>query len=152
MRIKWINDLVDSEGNFRPHLLPVDPTLHWANPPGDEAGTDAARLPHRHHGLEHRPNVAKDIPDGFATNVQAGHVGKLSRRPQSRQVWAPSTATRPSAHQRSGRATTKSKVCDRSGRLDDASQSPERLGTAHLRTRTPGQVSQRHAGQHHFNR
>jgi FtsP/CotA-like multicopper oxidase with cupredoxin domain len=32
-RIKWINDLVDANGNFLPHLLPVDPTLHWANPP-----------------------------------------------------------------------------------------------------------------------
>ena len=34
VRVKWINELVDSEGNYRPHLLPVDPTLHWANPPG----------------------------------------------------------------------------------------------------------------------
>src|SRR5918994_6487453 len=34
VRIKWINDLRDPEGNFLPHLLPVDPTLHWANPPG----------------------------------------------------------------------------------------------------------------------
>ena len=34
VRIKWVNDLVDAGGNYRPHLLPVDPTLHWANPPG----------------------------------------------------------------------------------------------------------------------
>jgi len=34
VRIKWINDLKDANGNFLPHLLPVDPTLHWANPPG----------------------------------------------------------------------------------------------------------------------
>jgi spore coat protein A len=33
VRIKWINDLVDANGNYLPHLLPVDPTLHWANPP-----------------------------------------------------------------------------------------------------------------------
>ncbi|HEU4743749.1 MAG TPA: multicopper oxidase domain-containing protein [Anaerolineales bacterium] len=33
VRIKWINELVDAHGNFLPHLLPVDPTLHWANPP-----------------------------------------------------------------------------------------------------------------------
>ena len=37
VRIKWINDLKDASGNYLPHLLPVDPTLHWANPPG---GTD----------------------------------------------------------------------------------------------------------------
>jgi FtsP/CotA-like multicopper oxidase with cupredoxin domain len=34
VRVKWINELVDEKGNFLPHLLPVDPTLHWANPPG----------------------------------------------------------------------------------------------------------------------
>jgi FtsP/CotA-like multicopper oxidase with cupredoxin domain len=34
VRIKWINDLKDAAGNYLPHLLPVDPTLHWANPPG----------------------------------------------------------------------------------------------------------------------
>ena len=34
VRIKWINELVDANGGFLPHLLPVDPTLHWANPPG----------------------------------------------------------------------------------------------------------------------
>lgn len=37
VRVKWINELVDDEGHHVPHLLPVDPTLHWANPPG---GTD----------------------------------------------------------------------------------------------------------------
>ncbi len=34
VRVKWINELVDAQGRFLPHLLPVDPTLHWANPPG----------------------------------------------------------------------------------------------------------------------
>jgi len=32
VRVKWINDLKDANGNFLPHLLTVDPTLHWANP------------------------------------------------------------------------------------------------------------------------
>ena len=40
VRIKWINGLVDADGNFLPHLLPVDPTLHWANPPGGTMGRD----------------------------------------------------------------------------------------------------------------
>ena len=39
VRIKWINELVDRDGNYLPHLLPVDPTLHWANPP---QGSDPA--------------------------------------------------------------------------------------------------------------
>jgi FtsP/CotA-like multicopper oxidase with cupredoxin domain len=34
VRVKWINQLVDANGGYLPHLLPVDPTLHWANPPG----------------------------------------------------------------------------------------------------------------------
>jgi spore coat protein A, manganese oxidase len=41
VRVKWINDLVDADGNFRPHLLPVDPTLHWANPPGGAMDRDS---------------------------------------------------------------------------------------------------------------
>jgi bilirubin oxidase len=35
VRVKWINDLKDAQGKFRPHLVPVDQTLHWANPPQD---------------------------------------------------------------------------------------------------------------------
>lgn len=41
VRITWVNDLVDADGAFLPHLLPVDPTLHWANPPGGIAGRDS---------------------------------------------------------------------------------------------------------------
>jgi spore coat protein A len=40
VRVKWINELVDGNGSFLPHLLPVDPTLHWANPPGGDDGRD----------------------------------------------------------------------------------------------------------------
>ena len=40
VRVKWINDLVDEDGDFLPHVLPVDPTLHWANPPGGTEGRD----------------------------------------------------------------------------------------------------------------
>ncbi len=40
VRIKWINDLKDANGSYLPHLLPVDQTLHWANPPGGEADRD----------------------------------------------------------------------------------------------------------------
>lgn len=41
VRVKWINDLKDPlSGNYLPHLLAVDPTLHWANPPGGLEGRD----------------------------------------------------------------------------------------------------------------
>jgi spore coat protein A, manganese oxidase len=41
VRIKWINDLKDANGDHLPHLLPVDQTLHWANPPGGTAERDS---------------------------------------------------------------------------------------------------------------
>lgn len=40
VRVKWINELVDANGKFLQHLLPVDPSLHWANPPGGVMGRD----------------------------------------------------------------------------------------------------------------
>ena len=40
VRVKWINELVDANGKYLPHLLPVDQTLHWANPPGGTEGRD----------------------------------------------------------------------------------------------------------------
>jgi FtsP/CotA-like multicopper oxidase with cupredoxin domain len=40
VQVKWINGLVDANGKYLPHLLPVDPTLHWANPPGGPGGRD----------------------------------------------------------------------------------------------------------------
>jgi bilirubin oxidase len=36
VRVKWINDLKDPKTkDFLKHLLPIDQTLHWANPPMD---------------------------------------------------------------------------------------------------------------------
>ena len=44
IRVKWINELradpADPASAFLPHLLAVDPTLHWANPPGGVDGRD----------------------------------------------------------------------------------------------------------------
>lgn len=34
VRVKWINGLVDGAGNYLPYFLPVDPTIHWADPAG----------------------------------------------------------------------------------------------------------------------
>jgi FtsP/CotA-like multicopper oxidase with cupredoxin domain len=54
VRVKWINDLKDGNGNYLPHLLPVDPTLHWANPPGGIDSRDSrptfAETPGRYTG------------------------------------------------------------------------------------------------------
>ena len=93
VRVKWINELVDANGNFLPHLLPVDPTLHWANPPGGVDGRDMrptfASTPGAYTGpvpiVTHVHGAvgvgdesdgyaeawylpaANDIPDGYAT-------------------------------------------------------------------------------------
>ena len=31
--VTWRNELVDGQGNFIPHFISIDQTLHWANPP-----------------------------------------------------------------------------------------------------------------------
>jgi len=49
-QVIWRNELVDANGNFLPHLLPVDPTLHWANPAGGVAGRD--RRPQHTDGID----------------------------------------------------------------------------------------------------
>jgi hypothetical protein len=68
VRVKWINDLVDARGNFRPHLLPVDQTLHWANPPGGSQGRDG-------HGSDHSPYRG---PVPIVTHLHGGHSGEES--------------------------------------------------------------------------
>ncbi|MER8186093.1 multicopper oxidase domain-containing protein [Kitasatospora sp. NPDC094015] len=91
VRALWANELLDAQGRFLPHLLPVDPTLHWANPAGGEDGRDSrptftatpgpyrgpvpmvphlhgARVPQEADGYPeawYLPD-AVDIPDGYA--------------------------------------------------------------------------------------
>lgn len=64
VRVKWINDLVDANDNFLPHLLSVDQTLHWANPPGGAAGRDM-------HGQDQAP-YAGPVP--IVTHVHGAHT------------------------------------------------------------------------------
>ena len=65
VRVKWINQLVDDSGRYLPHLLPVDPTLHWANPPGPR---------------DTRPKFKKNVHPGrytgpvpLVTHLHGGH-------------------------------------------------------------------------------
>jgi spore coat protein A, manganese oxidase len=92
VRVQWINDLLDANGRFLPHLLPVDPTLHWANPGGGVSGRDmrpvftstpgpyrgpVPMVSHLHggHNAEESDGYpeawflanANDIPAGYAT-------------------------------------------------------------------------------------
>jgi spore coat protein A, manganese oxidase len=71
VRVRWINDLVDRSGNFLPHLLPVDPTLHWANPPGGVRERDSrptfTSTPDRYTG-----------PVPIVTHLHGGHSAEES--------------------------------------------------------------------------
>jgi len=66
VRVTWVNGLVDRDGRYLRHLLPVDPTLHWANPPGGVAGRDShptfASTPGRYTG-----------PVPIVTHLHGGH-------------------------------------------------------------------------------
>ena len=68
VRVKWINQLVDANDDFLPHLLPVDQTLHWANPPGGPSGTDA-------HGSDPTPYMG---PVPIVTHLHGGHSSEES--------------------------------------------------------------------------
>jgi FtsP/CotA-like multicopper oxidase with cupredoxin domain len=66
--VRWINDLVAPNGDCLPHLLPIDQTLHWANPPMDcRDGTT-------------RTDCSGDNPDPYegpvplVTHVHGAHV------------------------------------------------------------------------------
>ena len=68
VRVKWMNQLVDANGNYLPHLLPIDQTLHWANPPGGPGGTDT-------EGLDPMPYTG---PVPIVTHLHGGHSGEES--------------------------------------------------------------------------
>jgi spore coat protein A len=65
VRVKWINGLVDSKGAYLPHLLPVDQTLHWANPAGPIDSRGTAVTPYKG-------------PVPFVTHVHGAHVASTS--------------------------------------------------------------------------
>jgi FtsP/CotA-like multicopper oxidase with cupredoxin domain len=68
VRVKWINQLLDANGNYLPHLLPIDQTLHWANPPGGASGRDQEGLnPTRYTG-----------PVPIVTHLHGGHASQES--------------------------------------------------------------------------
>jgi FtsP/CotA-like multicopper oxidase with cupredoxin domain len=107
VRVTWINQLVDDARGtprFLPHLLPVDQTLHWANPPGPRdmdgqyAGPYLGPVPivTHVHGA-HVPSIsdghpeawylpkARDIPRGYFT--QGTHYGTTQPGPAGQAVF-----------------------------------------------------------------
>ena len=114
VRVKWINGLVDTHGNYLPHLLAVDPTLHWANPPGPrDTRPRFKRTPGPYHGpvpiVTHVHGAhSTEESDGYAeawylpaaNNIPAGYFrngtwyDRFRAKFESiwRQPWEPGTA------------------------------------------------------------
>src|SRR6185436_11269552 len=111
-RVKWINDLVDGSGRFRPHLLPIDQTLHWANPPGprDSMGMNPAPyagpvpiVTHLHggHTLDDSDGypeawylpAAVNIPRGYASRGTWYNFFRSKAADRLPNPWAPGSAT-----------------------------------------------------------
>ncbi len=125
-RVKWINQLIDRNGNYLSHLLPVDQTLHWANPPGGAVGRDGRGLDpmpytgpvpivthlHGHHSTEESDGypeawflpAARNIPGGFAAVGTWYDYFRAKSRGTSNVDWEPGSAT--FAYQNDQRATT----------------------------------------------
>ena len=71
--VDWINDLKDpATGRFLPHLLPIDQTLHWANPSA-ECIEGIPRTDCR--GTRAQPYTG---PVPIVTHVHGAHVGPES--------------------------------------------------------------------------
>ncbi len=73
-RVKWVNSLVDADGNYLPHLLTdaVDQTLHWANPPMDCADGN------QRTDCRGTTDVPYQGPVPIVTHVHGAHVGPES--------------------------------------------------------------------------
>jgi FtsP/CotA-like multicopper oxidase with cupredoxin domain len=115
VRVKWINDLVDpATGNYLPHLLPIDQTLHWANPPGGAAGRDGHGMDpaaytgpvpivthlHGGHSTEESDGFAEawylpaanNIPAAFARTGSHYETFRAKAESELRQAWTPGSA------------------------------------------------------------
>jgi FtsP/CotA-like multicopper oxidase with cupredoxin domain len=115
VRVQWINGLVGADGAFLPHLLPVDQTLHWANPPGGSAGRDGHSMNpnpylgpvpmvthvHGAHTTDESDGYAEawylpkanNIPPGYATEGTWYSTFKTQFRAEKGEAWLPGSAT-----------------------------------------------------------
>jgi spore coat protein A len=111
--VTWINQLKDTNENYLPHLLSVDPTLHWANPSGPRdmrpmfartpgAYTGPVPIVTHVHGMED----VDDWSDGYAeawylpaaSNIPPDHASvgtwyDFFKNKSGELGWAPGQAT-----------------------------------------------------------
>jgi spore coat protein A len=73
VQVKWVNNLIDSNGKPLTYMLPVDPTLHWANPnnlPMDMTSANAPVFP---------PGYTEaQAPVPIVTHLHGGEVSSAS--------------------------------------------------------------------------
>lgn len=116
-QVTWVNQHVDSSGNYQSPLVTVDPTLHWANPPGGTEGRDSMptftstpapytgpipMITHLHGGHTFEESdgypeawylpAAKNIPAGYATT--GSFYDQFAQEAQQRwgTAWSPGSA------------------------------------------------------------
>ncbi len=112
VKVKWVNQLVDANGNFVPQKLPLDQTVLWANPPGGAGGKDTrgsdptayvgpVPIVTHVHGAHVRQEgdgypmawylpAANDIPAGYAT-VGSQYDANKNLSPYGAE-WTPGSA------------------------------------------------------------
>jgi len=97
VKVRWINGLVDKKtGRFLRHLLPIDQTLHWANPPmlcidGPRRTDCRGFVPARYKG-----------PVPIVTHVHGAHVeGHSDGYPEA--WWLPAAVNIPKGYATKGR-------------------------------------------------
>ena len=99
VKVRWINDLVDASGNYLPHLLTIDQTLHWANPTqvckNGETRSDCS-------GINPAPYTG---PVPIVTHVHGAHVaGHSDGYPEA--WWLPAAKNIPAGYAKSGPCST----------------------------------------------
>jgi spore coat protein A len=93
--VRWINDLVDEKGKYLDHLITIDQTAHWANPPKEckqgPARTDCA-------GTD---GDGYEGPVPIVTHVHGAHVdGHSDGYPEA--WWLPAANNIPKGYATSG--------------------------------------------------
>ena len=76
VRVKWINDLKDPvTRNFLKHLLPIDQTLHWANPPQECFDATMPNMPPPPHtDCRGKSQLPYTGPVPIITHLHGAHV------------------------------------------------------------------------------
>jgi len=111
VRVKWINGLMDAEGNYLSHILPIDQTIHWADPPGIHHDHNVPQtsytgpvpmVPHLHgaHVTQESDGypeawflpAAGNIPEDYAPVGPKYAQFKAEAETKYGQAWEPGTA------------------------------------------------------------